>query len=776
MAAGPRLFADRWLLSAGRMLMGIRWKLLILLLTIALLPLVFVAVLDRRGVLALGEQLGAEARAALTERTFAQLRQLIRDHATLIRHQRNALETTLRAQARAVEQRLAAEKPESRAVYFDEAYADPAQRPSDLTESPRHRRYKDHRAEGGAAPVDNARPADGGSPMQVSWDEQVYVLAPGVKREDVAEDIARLSSMPAEYRFLKQAHPDLIYWQVTSLQNGLHTSYPGHGGYPDGFDPRDRPWYQVPRQRGRLVWIGPYYDASSEERILTVAMPVRRPNGSFAGVTAIDVTVADVVAGMKLPDLAAFAARSMLVLVKPDPDSPSRRRAAVIARPGIDPESRRWSTQLAVEWLESDDPEMTDELIADLSKGQFGDLRAPYRGEDSLWAYGPVDDEGAFLVAIVPFDTAVAQAIAAEKDALERTWAQLGATGAVAGLVILIVVLCALVGSRQVTEPIRRLVATADRIARGELDARAQVLSNDEFGRLAHDFNAMVPKLKERLELKQSLNLAMEVQQNLLPHSPPNVDGFDVAGKSIYCDETGGDYYDYLDLSTIGPRRLGIVVGDVTGHGVAAAMLMTTGRALLRSRAAASNGDLKEMLSSLNRILDADMGDDRFMTLFYMVLDSDKLEARWATAGHDAAVTYDPAIDEFGELAGCDLPLGIDPDWVFTEHPPLQLSAGQIVVIGTDGIWEARNPERKFFGKDALREVIRANAAGSASEICDAITDAVARFRRGRPQEDDVTLVVIKVTAMPRQEQSSEVLVTGDSVTGRIRASGDGQT
>jgi sigma-B regulation protein RsbU (phosphoserine phosphatase) len=579
--------------------------------------------------------------------------------------------------------------------------------------------------------------------------------------------------MPGEYRFLREAHPDLIYWQVTSLQNGIHTSYPGHGGYPPDFDPRTRAWYQVPRERGRLVWIGPYLDASSEERILTVAMPVRRPNGSFAGVTAIDVTVADVVAGMRLPDSLAFSARSMLVLFKSDPQTPSRRRAAVIARPGLDPESKRWSTQLEMEWLESDDPETTREMISVLSEGAFGDLRAPYHGEDSLWAFGPVDEDGAFLVAIVPFDEAVAQAVAAEKDALERTWAQLGTTGAVALLVVLIVLLCALVGSRQVTEPIRRLVATADRIARGELDARAQVLGNDEFGRLAHDFNAMVPKLRERLELKQSLSLAMEVQQNLLPHAPPNVDGFDVAGKSIYCDETGGDYYDYLDLSTIGPKRLGIVVGDVTGHGVAAAMLMTTGRALLRSRAAASNGNLMEMLSSLNRILDADMGDDRFMTLFYMVLDSNALEARWATAGHDAALTYDPATGEFGELAGCDLPLGIDPDWIFTEHPPLHLKDGQIVVIGTDGIWEARNPERKFFGKDALREVIRENAARSACEICDAVTDAVARFRRGRPQEDDVTLVVIKVAAARRGGQSDAIaLTTGDSVSIRT-ASGN---
>ena len=720
--------------------MRIRWKLLILLLTISLVPLFFVALLDHNSILRLGDDLAANARDALKERTATHLQQLIHDHAALLRRQRESLEHTVRAQARQVEQRLAAEPGKGRS-FFNEDYESEQTSPPDMAPSDQHFRF----AEGAK-----------GTPIAVSFREQVCVLAPGVSRESVADDLARLSTMPAEYRFRRELYPNLIYWQYTSLQNGLHTSYPGHGGYPEEYDPRDRNWYRFARERGRLAWIGPYFDVSSEELILTVCMPVRRPNGSFAGVTGLDITVADVVAHMQLPsglfgggtiarDRPPHAGdpKSMLITLASDPEYPSRRRPRIIVRPGYHSKGERWDQQFDAEWLETSDSEQYASFIKSLENDETGDIQMPFDGDNSLWVYGPVD-EGTHLVFILNYDMVVENADFAYSQAIERTDLQARMIGGVALLVILIVLLCALVGSRTVTEPIRGLVATADRIARGEFDARVSIRSSDEMARLGRHFNAMVPQLQERLELKQSLSLAKEVQQNLLPDAPPKIDGLDVAGMSVYCDETGGDYFDYLDLSEISPNRLGVVVGDVTGHGIAAAMLMTTGRALIRSRAT-QPGALTDLMKSLNRILDADMGADRFMTLFYMVLDREKRLAHWVTAGHDPAITYDPATDTFGELAGCDIPLGIEPDWEFTEHPPAELRDGEVIVIGTDGIWETRNPHGKFFGKEALREVIRANASRTADEIGKAIVEAVDQHRRQRPQEDDVTLVVIKV-------------------------------
>jgi sigma-B regulation protein RsbU (phosphoserine phosphatase) len=256
----------------------------------------------------------------------------------------------------------------------------------------------------------------------------------------------------------------------------------------------------------------------------------------------------------------------------------------------------------------------------------------------------------------------------------------------------------------------------------------------------------MVPQLQDRMRLRQSLALAMEVQQHLLPSGPPQIEGLDVAGQSIYCDQTGGDYYDYLDLSELEPGLLGVAIGDVTGHGIAAALMMTTGRALLRSRAL-QPGSLAELMNDLNRYLAADMSRGRFMTLFYMVMEARTRQVRWVSGGHDPAIIYDPASGKFSELAGGDVPLGVDASWQYHELGPVELKPGQTILLGTDGIWESRDPQGEFFGKEALREVIRRHAQAPAGQISRAVTDTLAQFRKERAQEDDVTLVVIKLLA-----------------------------
>ena len=706
--------------------MSIRWKLLALLLAIALVPLVFVAVLDRHGMWTLGEDLARNARESLSQRTSEQLQQLIRNQAALARQQRAALEHTLRAQARAVEKRLARPPPAAERLFWTGDYDRGTDPPPGLAPSDKHYRF-----------VEGER----GVPIPVTYDEQVIVLAPGVAREAVGAELACLAGMAAEYRFLYEAHPELIYWQFISLGSGVHTSFPGHGGYPSEYDPRQRDWYTSARQHGRLSWIGPYFDASSEQLILTISMPVRWPDGSFAGVTGLDVTVADVVKRMKPPPIWSDDARSMLVSLR---DQGEQSVLEVVARPGYHRKGERWNARFDAEYLDSGDREQMGRLIGDLSSGRSGTCEMPYLGRASLWVYGAVDERGNYLVLIIPYEEVVAQAVAAEQDVLERTWTQLRATGVVAALVILGVLLAALVGSRSVTRPVRELAATADRIAHGEFDARARITTRDELGQLAGHFNTMVPKLQDHLKLKQSLALAMEVQQSLLPAEPPQVKGLDVAGTSIYCDETGGDYYDFVDLSELGPHLLGIAVGDVTGHGVAAAMLMATARAVLRSRAT-QPASLADLMNGINKCLAPDMAGGRFMTLCYMMIDTRTRQVRWASAGHDPPILYDPRTDSFSELVGGGIPLGVEPSWRYTESGPLALEQGQIMVIGTDGIWEARNPQGKFFGKDALREIIHQNADRPAQDISDAITAALSMFRQESPQEDDVTLIVVKV-------------------------------
>ena len=130
------------------------------------------------------------------------------------------------------------------------------------------------------------------------------------------------------------------------------------------------------------------------------------------------------------------------------------------------------------------------------------------------------------------------------------------------------------------------------------------------------------------------------------------------------------------------------------------------------------------------------------MTLFLLIVEESGL--RWLSAGHDPAILYDRAADRFEDVAGSDLPLGVDPDRSFREHSRGPLGPDETLVIGTDGIWESRNHAGEMFGKDRLRQAIRASAGGSAAEVCGAVRDAAAAFRGLEYQQDDLTLVVVK--------------------------------
>jgi sigma-B regulation protein RsbU (phosphoserine phosphatase) len=171
---------------------------------------------------------------------------------------------------------------------------------------------------------------------------------------------------------------------------------------------------------------------------------------------------------------------------------------------------------------------------------------------------------------------------------------------------------------------------------------------------------------------------------------------------------------------------------------------MTTARALLRQRSAMP-GSIKNIISDVNFLLTEDVETSgRFMTLFYAKFDTQKKYIRWVRAGHDPAILYDPPTDSFYNLAGQGLPLGIFSNSRY-EESKRQIDSGQIVVMGTDGIWETTNSSSEMFGKMRLRTIIRQHAASSAKDILNAVIVAVDQFRSRSEQEDDVTLVVVKI-------------------------------
>jgi PAS domain S-box-containing protein len=244
---------------------------------------------------------------------------------------------------------------------------------------------------------------------------------------------------------------------------------------------------------------------------------------------------------------------------------------------------------------------------------------------------------------------------------------------------------------------------------------------------------------------KRSLSLASEVQRSFLPEEAPDIEGLDVAGRTLSCDEIGGDYFDFVWDRKCPQDSFSMVVGDVTGHGVEAALLMTTARAFLRMRASQC-GNGSQIVTEMNRHLARDVSNSgRFMTLSFIRFDPESRSLRWVRAGHPPALVYDPAVDRFRELRGHGLPLGVDDQYQYKELVEAHIGVGQIIAIGTDGIWEASDHQKNSYGVERFREVIRKHAALSAKAILEAVFSDIKTFTLGARQEDDITLVVAKV-------------------------------
>jgi len=309
---------------------------------------------------------------------------------------------------------------------------------------------------------------------------------------------------------------------------------------------------------------------------------------------------------------------------------------------------------------------------------------------------------------------------------------------------ILIAAALAFLFSRTVTLRLRILTQGVRHLAAGNFNTRVDIRSRDEFGELGRVFNTIGPLLQKNVRVEHSMALATEVQRSLLPQSDPEAPGLDVSGSCIYCDRVGGDYFDYLTIAEHKAGKFGVVIGDVTGHGISAALLMATARALLHERAAFP-GCIGCDLSDINHQLCLDVGDSgRFMTLFYAQFDFQAKNVHWVRAGHDPAIVYDPHMDAFDELGGLGTAMGVSKNVDYAEYRR-EIKPEQIFVFGTDGLWETQNIKGEMFGKERLREIVRAQADNSAKDIKETILNAVQNFRSARKQEDDITLLIVKV-------------------------------
>ncbi len=505
-----------------------------------------------------------------------------------------------------------------------------------------------------------------------------------------------------------------------------------------GYDPRKRPFYVLAKEKGKMAWTAPYMFFSQGVPGISCVVPVKNSAGKMRGVFSVDF---DLNALSEFVSTLSISEHSRVFLFMPDQTLIAHPNQRNLAGKGVK------GTGAMLTLADTGDPlvdAFRQHLQPDFVKGAGSDafhfFEFSSNGENYMASTTvfPIGDGQPWVVG----------EIAAQKDFLGTVWHARLLSLLTAAAAMCIAAILAGAMARRISRPVQSLIAFMQRVGAGDLEARANFGGGREFRQLSDALNKMISDLRERLRLRNSLQLAMDVQKSLLPAADPISPPLDIAGHSDYCDETGGDYFDFIDISSISPSAVLIAVGDVMGHGIPAALVMATARSgRCAFQRPCREHSLADLMTRTNKILSADNRHNRFMTLSLLMIDAKTRIVRWASAGHDPAIVFDPQSDSFQELEGSGIPLGLMEDTDYQEYTSEPLPPHGILIIGTDGIWEMFNEKKDQYGKDRLRDVMRANHHRTAAQISAALNADLAAYRGLEIQADDVTFVVVRFVA-----------------------------
>jgi sigma-B regulation protein RsbU (phosphoserine phosphatase) len=769
--------------------MTIRIRLLVLLLVTALTPLVITALTHQFSIRIAKEHLTTETRKNLDFNARLALQELHQSHVSLLQRDTQLMDALVASQAREIQQALSSctVAPNTPLVNNTFGY-DPN---VIVARDAYHPFFQD---------INDPNIAS----LHIDYQRQHYSTAPYADPNQVTQILNGMAPLTGFFHTLCQQAPKGVLWMTTSLQrNSITLRYPAgesdraeldrgrrgrrsnnlspetrqpsagrapqarrdppasFNGQPRGLDPnrppaRERPWLPSNAERPPIP-IAP--DRTTNQWVMLSIAEVVSADGQIRGTTIVARTIPEVFKDMALPERWGHETEHMLIRVDPNTQTHAsaeklmhdKQKEAQFDRSGWrGSRGSRWPRGLQSENVTSRDTGAFEAMMTDLLAGRSGTQLMDYNGRACLWAYQPLNITHVGALLIVPYDRVTELAVDMEQSLIKESLLWLQMTTVVLVLATALAIVLAISRARSLTDPITSLIHAGRQLSAGNYEAQVQIKANDELGQLGTVFNDIGPKLREREAMKHSLQLAGVIQKSLLPKQVPDLAHFEVAGQCLYCEETGGDYYDFIDLSDVHDHKFSVVLADVSGHGIGAALLMASVRGIMHAEIKHSACDLVKLLDSLNEQVIEDTEDDKFVTLFHGILDDRNRSFIWSSAGHEPAYWYHKAQDTLEELPNTGMPIGILPDAVYDQAGPIIPEGGDLIIIGTDGIWEARNEHNHFFGKERFFKTIKTHALDTAQQICAAVIDEVTAFIGPGRRTDDITLIVIKAVRDPR--------------------------
>jgi sigma-B regulation protein RsbU (phosphoserine phosphatase) len=319
-------------------------------------------------------------------------------------------------------------------------------------------------------------------------------------------------------------------------------------------------------------------------------------------------------------------------------------------------------------------------------------------------------------------------------------------------IILTVVILLSLLLARIITRPVELLRQGTVALGKGDLDYHLTIETGDEFEVLAQSFNMMAADLKKNIEdlrlttaekerYAKEMEIAKEIQDNFLPEFTPTIPGIELAATTLPAMEIGGDLYDFIPVQT---NLWGLAIADVSGKGVSAALFMALCSTVIRVSGGAE-ADPSVVLERANQLIYADGRSSMFITIFYGVLDPANRKFSYVNAGHNPPMLVRGTPPEVRTLEeGRCIALGVVPEVTIT-CSELALECGDLIVMYTDGVTEAFNPQDEEFGEERLMKYLKMHRNDPVREIINGLVDEVRSFCGSRAQSDDITLVIVRV-------------------------------